>query len=224
MTDMQTHESGQGLPAVAVTLLPDRHPRPAGSSQQQDIELVQAVKKGDRSAFETLVEKYRHRVYHHCMRLIRDEEYSHDLTQEVLLRVYRNIDRYQHNYAFYTWVYRITANCCIDFLRRKKRQPADLAVTPMVGSHDFDENWQPELPDERFRPDDTVMQKELGEVIRCAIGRLPEKLGRVLMLRDVEGYSYDEIAQTLGCTGGTVKSRLFRARAQLRERLGPYLR
>ena len=190
---------------------------------QREAELIAALQRGSRAAFEVVARAYQSRVYSHCLRMTGDEYQSYDLAQEVFLRVFRNIGRYEHKFAFYTWIYRITANCCIDYLRKRKREPTDMRAAHGDAAEGPTMEWPLELPDEQFCPQAAALNGELRTVISEAIEGLPEKLRMVVVLRDVEGHSYEEIGDILECSGGTVKSRLFRARSQLRETLSAYV-
>jgi RNA polymerase sigma-70 factor, ECF subfamily len=192
-------------------------------SHARDHELVAAFKGGDQSAFEELWLKYEQRVYSHCLRMVGDEEESHDLTQDVGIKVIRNIKNYEHTYAFYTWLYRITVNCCIDFLRKKRRHAQEVSLTPNSDEDSADQIREHTIPDETFVPDKTLLNRELSDVMNLAIGQLSEKLRAIIVLKEVDGFSYEEIADILNCSRGTVKSRLFRARERLKELLGPYV-
>ncbi|MCH8842228.1 MAG: sigma-70 family RNA polymerase sigma factor [SAR324 cluster bacterium] len=192
------------------------------ASRQKDRELITSMKDGDQSAFPQLVSKYQRQVYNHCQRMVNDEEESYDLTQEVFLRVFRNIKNYQHNYSFYTWLYRITVNCCIDYLRKKKRKPATVSLSQGYRNDRNEPGRDQDYPDTKFVPDKTALNRELNQVLNDAIGKLSEKLRVIIVLKEIEGFSYDEIAEILVCSRGTVKSRLFRARERLKELLGPY--
>ena len=192
------------------------------ASRQMDRELITSMKGGDQSAFPQLVSKYQRQVYNHCQRMVNDEEESYDLTQEVFLRVFRNIKNYQHNYSFYTWLYRITVNCCIDYLRKRKRQPANVSLSQGYRNDRNEPGPDQDYPDEKFVPDKMALNRELNQILNDAIGKLSEKLRVIIILKEIEGFSYDEIAEILVCSRGTVKSRLFRARERLKELLGPY--
>jgi len=195
----------------------------SAESHARDHELVAAFKAGDQAAFEELWLKYEQRVYNHCLRMVGDEEESHDLTQDVGIKVIRNIKNYEHTYAFYTWLYRITVNCCIDFLRKKRRHAQEVSLTPNSEDESADQVREHTIPDETFVPDKTLLNRELSEVMNAAIAQLSEKLRAIIVLKEVDGFSYEEIADILECSRGTVKSRLFRARERLKEILGPYV-
>jgi RNA polymerase sigma-70 factor (ECF subfamily) len=192
-------------------------------SHARDHALVAAFKSGDQAAFEELWLKYEQRVYNHCLRMVGDEEESHDLTQDVGIKVIRNIKNYEHTYAFYTWLYRITVNCCIDFLRKKRRHAQEVSLTPNSDDDGGDQVREHSIPDETFVPDKTLLNRELSAVMNQAIAQLSEKLRAIIVLKEVDGFSYEEIADILDCSRGTVKSRLFRARERLKELLGPYV-
>ncbi|HUJ74442.1 MAG TPA: sigma-70 family RNA polymerase sigma factor [bacterium] len=210
----------QEFPSGSQAMLPDQG---AAESHQRDHELIAAFKGGDRAAFSELVLKYETRVYNHCLRMVNDEEESQDLTQEVFLKVYRNIRNYEHTYAFYTWLYRITVNCCIDYLRKKRRHAQEVSLTPPADDDPGEAGREHSIPDETFVPDKQYLNRELSSVLNQAIGQLSEKLRAIIVLKEIEGFSYEEIAEILNCSRGTVKSRLFRARERLKELLAPYV-
>lgn len=190
---------------------------------RKDDALIAAFKEGDHSAFQELVLKYEQRVYNHCLRMVNDEVESYDLTQEVFLKVFRKIKNYEHTYAFYTWLYRITVNCCIDYMRRKRRHIQGVSLSGGQSDDAADAGREQDIPDDTFVPDTALLNQELDEVLRAAIGQLSEKLRSIIILKEVEGFSYEEIADVLGCSRGTVKSRLFRARERLKELLADYV-
>ena len=192
-------------------------------SREEDQALIAALKLGDGEAFRALVLKYERQVYNHCLRMVYDEEESYDLAQEIFLRVFRNIGNYQHNFTFYTWLYRITVNCCIDYLRKRKRQPPSVSLSqPIGGERAREAAREQDVPDETYLPDKSALNRELGQVLDRALAKLSVKLREIIVLKEVEGLSYEEIAEILNCSRGTVKSRLFRARERLKELLGPY--
>lgn len=191
---------------------------------RKDDELISSFKEGDTSAFQELVLKYEQRVYNHCLRMVNDEVESYDLTQEVFLKVFRKIKNYEHTYSFYTWLYRITVNCCIDFLRRKKRHIQGISLSGNIHDDSSEAGKEQDIPDHTFIPEDALVNKELSEVLQAAINQLSEKLRSIIILKEVEGFSYDEIAEVLECSRGTVKSRLFRARERLKDLLADYVK
>ena len=204
------------------TYLPEGAPAqvPAVEAQpMNDREVISAIRAGDTAAFELLVHKYEARVFHHCLRMVGDREESTDLTQEVFLKVYRNIHKYEHAYAFYTWLYRITANCCIDYFRSSKRKVQKVSLSQVDGNSQQDNARDYEIPDERFGPELNLMNSELRETLNEAIGQLSENLRSTIFLKEIEGFSYAEIAEISECSIGTVKSRMHRAREELRDAL-----
>lgn len=201
---------------------PGAAPAPS-ASRGEDSLLITAVKAGDTQAFSRLIEKYQHRVYGHCLRMTGHEAEAFDLAQEVFLKVYRHIGRYEHTYAFYTWIYRITDNCCIDYARKRKRETQRVSLSLAPGAEGGATGREQDIPDDSYVPDKRVLQQELRTVLDDAIGKLSAKLRRIIVLKEIEGLSYEEIAEVLQCSRGTVKSRLFRARERLKELLRPYL-
>ena len=192
--------------------------------QKSDQELITKFKTGEQAAFQDLVLKYEGRVYHHCLRMVNDEEESADLTQEVFLKVFRNIKNYEHTYSFYTWLYRITVNCCIDYMRKRKRQIQGISLSQGHYDDSSEMGKEQDIPDEKFSPDHRMVKLELNEILNGAIAQLSEKLRSIIILKEIEGFSYDEIAVILNCSRGTVKSRLFRARERLKAVLSPLMK
>lgn len=172
--------------------------------------LVGRAKKGELTAFETLVTAYERRVYALALRSSGNEEDARDIAQEVFLRVYRSLDSFRGDSGFSTWIYRITMNICVDFARRNVSAPGSLT--------DEDDAERP-LPDpcEAHQPEHAAENAALREELRAALAALSEDHRQIVLLRDVSGLSYDEIARTLELSEGTVKSRLARARRSLRE-------
>ena len=217
MTELLSHAAAGAVPAGALPLMP------SGSALSSDLELITAVKDGDSRAFAVLADRYRARIYQHCLRKTLNPVASEDLTQEVLLRIHRAMGRYQTAHSFYTWVYRITANLCIDYFRRRQCQPDDLALRPEAGMDQQLPDQDPAFVRRPADPGEVLLSKELTRIVRDAIDALPASLRDILKLRDLEGYSYGEIAERLGTTSIKVKARLFRARRSLRRTLSPYV-
>jgi RNA polymerase sigma-70 factor (ECF subfamily) len=183
--------------------------------------LIAAFKEGSHAAFQVLVRRYEGRVFNLCLRMVNDEVESTDLTQEVFLKVYRSIGNYQHDYAFYTWVYRIAVNACIDYMRKRKRHGNTVSLCVAGREGEREAGREMDIPDASGIPDALLEQAQLRSMMMDAIGQLSDKLRTIILLKEVEGFTYEEIADVLGCSRGTVKSRLFRARERLRELLGP---
>lgn len=172
--------------------------------------LIDRARTGDAQAFGSLMENYLPRIYNLCLGLTRNVQDAEDLAQESFLKAYRAIHLYQGKSSFYTWLYRIAVNVCLDFQRASSRR------TTVSLDQTFGEDEQPiQVRDEAPLPDDQAISHELGRELMTRIGQLPEAMRDVLLLRDVEGLTYDEIARLLNLSEGTVKSRLFRARSQV---------
>lgn len=195
----------------------------ASVEQANDYELIRASKLGDHESFNILLMKYGTRVYNHCRRIVGDEAECADLTQEVFLKVFRNLENYEHAYSFYTWLYRITVNTCIDQMRRKRRRISEVSLTHGDRSERWDNEMEQEIPDESFCPEERMMNLELGAEITKAMEKLPPRLRSYIILKDVEGFTYSEIASIFDCSPGTVKSSLFNARHKLKDLLGAYM-
>jgi len=174
-------------------------------------ELVRAAQGGDRDAFALLVERHQGMVYSLAFRMVGDREDAADLAQDAFLNAWRGLARFDSRSAFATWLYRLTSNVCIDFLRREKRR-GGLSLTV-----DDQENREAELADERWSPQRLLELEETRGALQKALAALSPEHRQILLLREMEGLSYADIAQALGLEEGTVKSRIARARLALRD-------
>ncbi len=173
-----------------------------------DAQLVRRVQKGDKGAFDLLVLKYQHRIVNLVMRYVRDPDQALDITQEAFLKAYRALGRFRGESAFYTWLYRIAVNTAKNYLAAQRRRPMDVEL-------DLQDPEQFELHaklKETDTPEGVLMGRQLHETVARAIEALPDDLRTAIVLRELDGMSYEEIAQTMDCPVGTVRSRIFRAR------------
>lgn len=177
--------------------------------------LVQQAKAGDRNAFAALVSAYEGKIYNLALRYLGNREDAMDASQEVFLRVFRFLPGFQEESGFSTWIYRIGVNVCKDMLvKRNKRNELSLELP------DDEEDYRTvEVSDERYDPQAIVEQSDLRESLASAIAELPQQQREMIVLRDIQGLSYEEIGQVLCLESGTVKSRLSRARENLRKKL-----
>ncbi len=178
-------------------------------------ELVERLKSGDAGAFEALVHACERRVYNLALRYSNNHADAMDISQEVFLRVLRSVDKFKGECSVETWVYRIAVNLSIDHTRRRTRR-GELSLT--VGE-DEETETQHDLPDDTYAPEPAYDRTELRESVARAVAALPEEHRKILVLRDIDGFTYAQISEILNLEEGTVKSRLFRARARLRETL-----
>ncbi|MDH3932468.1 MAG: RNA polymerase sigma factor RpoE [Chromatiales bacterium] len=182
-----------------------------------DRELVGRVKKGDKGAFDLLVLKYQHKIVKLVMRYVRDPSEAMDVAQEAFLKAYRAMATFRGDSAFYTWLYRIAINTAKNHLVAAKRRPVDFEL-------DLQDPDQYELSN-RLKDIDTpeglLLSNEIREAVEDAIRGLPEDLRTAILLREIEGMSYEEIAEAMTCPVGTVRSRIFRAREAIDKRLQP---
>jgi RNA polymerase sigma-70 factor (ECF subfamily) len=185
-----------------------------------DHALIEATKRGDESAYAEIVRRYRNPIVNYLYRFLNDYEEAVDLAQETFVRVYFAIDRYHTGFAFSTYIYRIATNLAISELRkRKRRRLMSLTGLFQAGSDEATE-YQPR--DQRSLPDAELVDDERSRVIGRAIATLPEKYRVAVVLRDIEGRSYEEIAQIMELGLGTTKSRISRGRGLLKEKLKSY--
>ena len=201
-----------------------REPRARSSAPDPDeVRLVTALQGGAPGAFEELLDRYQRRVFRLVQRMAtRHREAAEDLTQEVFLRVYRGLPGFQHECSFWSWIQRITCNLCVSDLRKRKALKRDRTTLSLDAAPRGAEDEDAGMPDPAAdvpQPDEQVQKKELFALCRAAIDALPELWRVILMLRDVEGRSYEEISEVLELPIGTVRSRLHRARARVRVRV-----
>src|SRR5256885_7854488 len=187
-----------------------------------DHALLEATRTGDHDAFAELVSRYRNQITSYIYRMTNDYDGAVDLAQETFMRVYRAASRYQTTHAFSTYIYRIATNLAISELRKRKRRRL-VSLTGLLTGGEGEEVRDFDAPDERPLPDANLVNTEQRRVVKKAISTLPEKYRAPLVLRDVEGKSYDEIAAILQTSEGTVKSRINRARNFLRDKMRNYV-
>lgn len=181
----------------------------------EELRLVAASQRGDVDAFNQLVRLYESRVYNLCYRMLGDRESAADASQEAFISAYRNLKRFRGG-SFRSWLFRIATNLCYDILRARKRKPST-SLDAAIAAEDETAYFNP--PDPAETPDETALRHELGTAIQRALQELPEEQRVVLVLSDIQGFAYEEIAQITASNLGTVKSRLSRGRARLRELL-----
>jgi RNA polymerase sigma-70 factor (ECF subfamily) len=201
---------------------PERNMSVMGIAMHADTALVQRAQANDRAAFNEIVLRYKAKVYNYISRMVRNALDAEDLTQETFVRAYLSIRSFQSRASLNTWLFRIATNLCIDYSRKQKTHLPALSLTQEQGE-EVGSDVQRDIPDLAFDPQRLLLNKELGRRLEEALHQLPEKLRTVVLLYDIEGLSYEEIASIVECPLGTVKSRLFNARAALREKLAPYL-
>lgn len=186
-----------------------------------DHALIEATKGGDEAAFGEIMGRYRNQITNYLYRFLNDYEEAVDLAQETFVRVYFALDRYHTNFAFSTYIYRIATNLAISEIRRRKRRRL-LSLTGLFQGEDGSEvEFQP--PDRRILQDAELVEDERSRMIARAIAALPEKYRVPVILRDIEGKTYDEIAEIMELGLGTTKSRISRGRGLLKEKLQHYL-
>ena len=176
-------------------------------------ELVTRAKAGDDEAFAQLMRDNEKRIYNLTLRMTGNPEDAMDLAQETFLNAWRGLKFFKGDSAFSTWVYRLASNACIDHLRRKKRRQDISAPMPA----DDEDDSQPDIPDERFQPEQELERQELRRAVAQGLEQLSEEHRQVLVMREINGLSYQEIADVLDLEAGTVKSRIARARNSLRK-------
>ncbi len=180
--------------------------------ESDDIQLISRFKKGDTSAFEELVLKYQDRIYKLCRHTLGNAQEAEDAAQDTFVKAYQNLKKFTPESSLFTWLYRIAVNTCIDYKRRpffeslfrRSNEGEDLIVEPLSNEPS---------------PDRLYESKQMGRALRLGLKQLSEKLRTVLILKEIEGLSYEEIAEVLDISIGTVKSRISRAREELKERL-----
>ncbi|MCX8085409.1 MAG: RNA polymerase sigma factor RpoE [Rhodocyclaceae bacterium] len=189
--------------------------------READLLLVERVQAGDQAAFGLLVAKYQRKLLRLVMRLVRDPAEAEDITQEAFIKAYRALPNFRGESAFYTWLYRIGVNTAKNWLLAQGRR------MPTFSELEDGEEEGSELTGEQRHDEETperlLLSKEIGETVHAAMEALPEELRTAITLREIEGLSYEEIAQVMDCPIGTVRSRIFRAREAIAARLRPLL-
>ena len=193
------------------------------AQDDSDLLLVQRAVAGNQRAFELLVLKYQRRVARLVARMVRDSDLVDDVVQETFIRAYRALHQFRGEAQFYTWLYRIAVNTAKKALVDLRRNPV-MNESALRGRDDDDETSpvSNELSSDET-PETVLAAKEIGEAVNSAMEALPEDLRQAVTLREIEGLSYDEIAEVMNCPIGTVRSRIFRARETIAERLRPLL-
>lgn len=179
--------------------------------------LVERAQQGDRRAFDLLVLKYQQRIVKLVMRYVRDPADAMDVAQEAFIKAYRALPNFRGESAFYTWLYRIAINTAKNYLVAAQRRPVEYELDLQGQEH---HEVTPRLRDDET-PEGLAMQDELRSAVEAAIATLPEELRTAIMLREIEGMSYEEIAQAMDCPVGTVRSRIFRAREAIDASIRP---
>ncbi len=192
-------------------------PTPPRRPEYDEQALIAAAQQGHLPAFNQIILHYQSLAYNVAYRVMGDGDSASDTTQDAFVKAYQRINQYRGG-SFKAWLLRIVTNTCYDALRARKRRPT-VSLENEVEGEESDPDYDPRLIDTAERPDAFVMRKELAGVIQSAIGQLPEDQRTALILSDVEGMDYQEIADAMGTALGTVKSRLSRARAKMRDLL-----
>lgn len=189
------------------------------SGQDNDQLLVQRVQKGDKHAFDLLVLKHQHKVMSLISRYIYDMSEVQDVAQEAFIKAYRALPNFRGDSQFYTWLYRIAVNTAKNYLVSRGRRPPSQDVDVMDAEHLGSANALSDVAS----PERLIARDELKEVVFDAIDKLPDELRTAITLRELEGMSYDEISESMGCPIGTVRSRIFRAREAIDKAMAPLL-
>ena len=191
-------------------------------TQPDDLTLVRRCQQGDQGAFRALVERYQKKAYAQALGMVKDKDEAMDVAQEAFVKVYKYLDHFKGDSSFYTWLYRIVSNLCVDRMRRK---------AGAAESRELDERQEPEelaaagILSTRLgtNPQKAALRAELAAKIDEALEQLPEKHREILLMRELEGMSYEDMARVLGVPKGTVMSRLFHARAKMQGLLAEYV-
>ena len=180
-------------------------------TREEELAVIRRVQNGDANAFEALVSAYEKNVYNLALRMMGNAQDAEDMAQEAFLKAYNSLPSFRGDSKFSVWLYRIVSNVCLDQLRKKSKRP-----TVSLSMEDEDgEETQLDLPDTAQSPEEVLEKKLTREAVRRGLAQLPEDARQILLLREIQGLSYEEIGETLGLEAGTVKSRIFRARKRL---------
>lgn len=180
-------------------------------TREEEFRTVESVLGGDVNAFETLVLSYEKNVYNLALRMVKNPEDASDMAQEAFIRAYNSLASFRGESKFSVWLYRIVSNVCLDFLRSRSRHP----TVSLSVENDEGEETELDIPDESQSPEALLERRLTRDSVRRGLDALSEEYRQILLLREIQGLSYDEIAETLSMELGTVKSRIFRARKKL---------
>lgn len=190
------------------------------SERETDAELVARVQRGDKRAFDLLVLKYQRKIMRLLSRMVYDPAEVEDVAQETFIKAYRALAQFRGESAFYTWLYRIAINTARNWQASAKRRPSTTSNIENEEGETFD---QIDNLTDISTPESVMVSRQIAETINEAIAALPEELRTAIVLREIEGMSYEDIAESMGCPIGTVRSRIFRARDAIATRLRPIL-
>jgi len=188
--------------------------------REVDQQLVERAQRGDKHAYELLVAKYQRRLARLISRFVRDASEVEDVTQDAFIKAYRSLPTFRGESAFYTWLYRIGINTAKNYLLGLKRRPPTSTQFDSDEAEGFEDGG---LLHEVNTPENELMSKQVVSVVNSSLDELPDDLRTALTLREIEGLSYEEIADVMNCPIGTVRSRIFRAREAIAEKLRPLL-
>lgn len=183
------------------------------TADQREKILIEKAKSGDESSFETLILSCQNRAYNIAYRYMKNEEDAMDALQESFIKIFRHLDKFKADSKFETWVYRIVVNTCNDLLRKN----SPLKTVDSIYRNEDEKDTVIDIPDTTGLPEKILGQKEESQQILQCLEMLNKEQKDIVLLRDVHGFSYEEISKILGCTIGTVKSRIFRSRSRLKE-------
>ena len=190
--------------------------------ETSDLLLIKKLLKKDYCALSEVMDIYSGRLYYYCLGMLKNEADAEEVVQDTFIKVYTNISKYRMNCKFSTWIYKIASNTVKDKLRSKDKKKTKLTVSCDEASSEdnfFSPKIDRAMSEKRLVPDNIMQANELNSIIVREVDKLPQKYREVLLLRHIENYSYAEISKILGCTVGTIKSRISRARSTLREQL-----
>ena len=190
------------------------------SDRELDLQLVERVREGDKRAYGLLVEKYQRKLMRLLSRMIRDPDEVEDVAQETFIKAYRALPQFRGDAAFYTWLYRIAVNTAKNHLAARGRSMPTLSEQAIDAEDEPDERL---MIQDISTPESELLSKQVAYAVNEAVEALPEELRQAITLREIEGMSYEEIAEAMACPIGTVRSRIFRAREAIAAKLRPIL-
>ncbi len=177
-----------------------------------EMRLINDARSGDDKSFELLIEGCKTKAYNTALHYLKNEEDARDALQESLIKIFLHLDKFKGKSRFDTWVYRIVVNTCNDYLRKKSRSEVN-----SLHQYTDDGGFVIEIPDDDADPSEVLEKRETTNLILNCLGRMPKNQRLIIILRDIQGFTYEEIGEILGCAMGTVKSRINRARRRLKE-------